>query len=600
MRVIAIALILLLIASTSSIYIHASNKPPRHVDPSTVPEQPNILGVASLLQLASMHLYSLDLGKASNVTRILVEVPIPPQLRNIINRSVELYNSLINEINASIVLVNLANRSLSINDFEGSEKFIELAETHLDNARRVLLQLQDVAAYLRGYTPSVVDKALSLAKASIDRVQELINDLRRELELRKSVSLEPVVIEAWTNTTYADYGGFIEVGGRLLDSNGHPLSNRTVIIFYNSTAHKGTVFSWYSTTDAQGFFKHVIQIKNCNLTKVIVAFTPLGIDANKYRYTEKAVNIMAICSTPRVVIHAPSTLVAGTRSSICVDSSSPIKGVVVESRMLGLKTSIAVNSTSMCIPIEIPTNVSEGLYTVTVTLTPLKAPPQTHLIKINVTKLDTSTAIDYPRHVITGFTYKLCINTSTDSIAMITASQVGFSAAIRGRGGCAPFSIPPTFIDSQLTLYVSVMPYNNSYRQSTFRISINVVNPWPTTASIALLVLVLLFVLREEGVRQRFIAPLHPRMPEHRASTLSGIVKDFVELIEALSNVAIKPWMTLREYVANALGSIPLQLRDTVLEILKLIERLLYGPPQVDIELRVREALNKVLRVVKK
>jgi len=582
-------------------YIVAEAGFPRHVDPSLVSETPNLLDIFTLLHLSTMYLAELNIGKATNITSALRGASVPQQFRDLFNRMLQLYTYFTSEIGMSISYTDSAREALQHNDFAKCSSLIDIAQWHLYNAEVTYFQLRDVLNYFTGAGLAGIirgilgnmEKVLSIAKSRVVEVLE-------ELNKRKSFSLKDVAIELQVNITKVLYGDFIEVVGSVRDLHGAPLGNRTIAIYYSTSA------KWYVKSNATGFFKIAIPVKACGNVTIFAAFIPQGPDVNVYRYVESSVNIVSTCIEPAIRIFIPQPLLVGVNSSMCIESSVQNIKVSVTSKDLGLYRQLELYNHSTCTTFSVPTNISEGVYRISVASEPRKGvPPKALHIYVNVTRLDTNVDIEYPGIILAGVSQTLCITTSQKALlTIVTPVEIKSIEVPRNVKTCIAIGVPISYLNTKMNLEISVNPLNASYRPRVVNVSLQVLNLallLPSAFLIAFAIIITTPVHSRSSVKARSIAMSVQRRFEALHRVLSPIAKEFTDVVKALSGIEIEAHMTLREYVGKALSKVPSEVREPLLNALKITERILYGLPThvEDLVKKLKEVLSRIARVLK-
>jgi hypothetical protein len=261
---------------------------------------------------------------------------------------------------------------------------------------------------------------------------------------------------------------------------------------------------------------------------------------------------------------------------------------------------------STCTTFSVPTNISEGVYRISVASEPRKGvPPKALHIYVNVTRLDTDVDIEHPGIILAGVLQALCITTSQKALlTIVTPVEIKSIEVSRNVKTCIAIGVPISYLNTKMNLEISVNPLNASYRPRVVNVSLQVLNLallLPSAFLIAFAIIITTPVHNRSSVKARSIAMSVQRRFEALHRVLSPIAKEFTDVVKALSGIEIEAHMTLREYVGKALSKVPSEVREPLLNALKITERILYGLPTHVEELvkKLKEVLSRIARVLK-
>jgi len=281
-----------LLAITMTVLVLASValqlQPPRHVDPAQLQWRlPAGLDMLTLYTVVFKLVEGFDFERALGNLSLINEASVSENLRYVASRINSLLEATIRSLNETRMNLDMAWSYFNKSSFEEAWTWLGRAERSLRDASRQVSSL--------GVPVGRFIEELSRVENAIKRLEEEVETLRRALTEAREVVETRVTI--WVNTTKVDFGGWVEVRGRLLDVTGAPLEGRVVLVHVGSRVYKAVV-------DGEGFYSVTSRVLEYRrYIDVYAEFTPAGDDRFRYAYSRSdTVTVEVFYITPRLEV----------------------------------------------------------------------------------------------------------------------------------------------------------------------------------------------------------------------------------------------------------------------------------------------------------
>jgi len=559
----------------------------RHLDPYTVREDSNLLNILDIMTISSQHFVELNITYSYNYIKLLRNATIPDNIRDVLNRVLDLYQQYIASINKSITYLDKAEKALDINDFILCEAYLQNASMFINISKTHYLIILDSIDILRISSNIIlidkINRVINNIENTLNTTISKFNEISKRLEIAKNIKLIDTVIHVAINTTTAFYGDYIKIYGRLTDSKGIPLSNKIISIQYFPLIYikpytEPRTFLMHILTDSKGNFNTTIPLYTCGDVSIKISLLLQDKDKTIYKYSESILKIHVNCKEISLKIYADKFIV-GKNNTLCIESTEPNMFLQIKIPMLNIKKNVTLLNKKICTEVFIPSNVSEGLYDIYVESLPMKgAPPTFTSMFINISKLPIDYHIEVPKIVFTGFRNTICIYVHPASIIYIYTSQKSELILSNITKTCIDVPLSFFYIDSLVDINIVFNPVNSSYRYLMVNTTINVIST-PVVISMILLMIFIILNYSCKRVSLKNVARIETSDLKTRNSiSIEGIVGEFIQIIEKFVGIAIERSMTLREYLQLIVSQFKEGYREIVIEAFEIAERILYGP----------------------
>ncbi len=594
---IAVAIISLLILSIVIVYPLPS--PPRHVDPRNVKEEESLLASIESLVLASRLVGEGDIWGAKYILGNLSEAPLPPSVRTLYTRIIEIVNITSDYINTSRSLIDEAVALIEKGDYEGAEERLNESIANLSRVNVILSGLQDLIAGIN--IPGLSQRAsqtLGNINNTVNNLMSRSRDLLNVIAHRSSLIGTNITVEATPRSAW--YGDTVLIRGALTDHRGEPLSNRSVVI------HVGPV-NMTVVTDRLGRFETIQRLIYYNNSIDIYAeYIPRGADSYIYAYSRsEIINITLIYIAP-VILATLNTTAAKPGDTVLlnirlsreagVNIATPFKNITLP------------QGSEFHVNLKIPGDIDEGIYPVNISVIPQGIiGPANWSTYIKIYRLDNNARIDYPGHIFTGITYAIKIYSEAPSEISAVSRDPGIELLVTGNE--IFIHAPHTFLGSSADLVVTIVPKDPGYKVSIMAIRINVYNALVIGATAAFTLIIIGAAVMRRNAREAGHRPEEEALSESMASARMpleidqetfSIIKTAQRLIETLTGMPFRKSYTYREYYSIIAARLPTSLGSVINKFFSLLERYLYGGPGYRGLLReIASIAGEIVRLIK-
>lgn len=597
----AIACIVMVISTPAIAYCDR----PRHVDPAMVPQTSSLPFVVEILTQYSSLVSDLNMKWSPKNIEMLKEVGVPQNFASIINKTLDLYHQYVALLNETVIYMDSAERSLALYKFDECREALHNASRTLKRARMIYTAAIDALNTLRsllGPLASRAESIIELMGTSLSNAENRLNELYRRLEYEITISegLLGTRIIAHSNATVVLYGDTVEIRGKLIDSTGAKLVNKTIIVQY-SMYLRPRRFTANTTTDSMGEFRISIPLLACGNTMVELFFVPQKGNLSIYRNARASIQIYAQCYEPSIKIHINKTLLVGRNNSICIESNTDNLLARIRLPLLGVERRLKLHYGMQCTAIHIPASVYEGVYRLLFETDARRGVlPVNKSFTVLIRGYRTTHSIDAPKMLFTGLVGTICVTTQIPSNILLYSPDVFQTSLSNTTRSCTSIQLPMIYFKSTINVIARIMPLDHAYKPSTVEFSIHVVNTPVALFTVLLFAVFVVYTLRRKGVEEA--KELHSGLSatNNRVEGMfsSSIVREFIELLEKITGLRMEFHMTLREYIERIQKKLEATAQKTILSCLSAAERILYGPP-IEIERSV-DSLKKFINELKR
>ncbi|MEZ0290066.1 MAG: hypothetical protein ABWJ42_03120 [Sulfolobales archaeon] len=576
----------------------------RHIDPCCISQEINYGDMIEIYLLISRFISLQEFYKAREYIGNISQIPLPENIRVIIDRVNQVLDNTLEYLNLSRSLIDLANKSLSKRDFRDAKDRIARASGYLDQANMLVAELENVIRVF-GISSQLLIKINSV----IDNIRSAISDLRNRIDnMLRLIDLESRrdLIQTFLNISVEprsiSIGGNISITGFLIDQYNNPLGNRIITIHVGSN-----IFN--VRTDSQGFYRLVYTVKVYQENISIYSeYIPRDEDLNKFSYSRSdLVGIRVDFIKPDLRVSLNSSRLRPTET---LEITLSINPVINETITLSIETSfhkITRNTTHNSIVefIKIPDNVSEGDYSLTVRIMPSGVVgPAVWRGVVSIYRDDLAISIEKPSYIFTGLEYIIKINSNTSVKIMLSeAPDIRYSieeTSIR-------IITPHTYLKPYLELYLTIVSLDPRYRDASQIIRITVYNSLAIATSILISASLIFYairrVLREvETTSEKTEIPetlAESKIRESEIEIIRDAITDLIlrihRLIERLSGVRFEKSFTYREFLESIKVKISLELLSPVERFYRALERYVYGGSKYR---GLRESIERMARAI--
>jgi len=580
-----IALLAITIAMLVLASVALQLQPPRHVDPAQLQWRPPASLDALNLYTSVLRLTSeLDLEKALGNLSLIKEASIPENLRFVASRVNSLLEATIKSLNETKTSLDMAWGYFNKSSFKESWDWLGRADRSIREARISYLALKDAVGQVAnlGIPVDRFLRELGNIEDAIVKLEEEVKALRSVLEKVDQVVETRVTV--WVNTTKVNFGGWVEVRGRLLDVTGAPLEGRVVLVHVGSRVYK-------VVADGEGFFNVTSRVLEYRrYIDVYAEFTPAGDDRFRYAYSRSdTVTVEVFYITPRLEVTLSKHEVLPLDNVTLTVNTEPMACLRVESLLVNKTLCVGpegVSNLDFTVNPELP----EGVYDVRVSVIPQGlVGPASKSVQLRVYRLNLTLDVGAPELLIAGVGGEVIVDVNVDSKVRLCVEGL---TCLEGRGSSLNFrvGVPLTYTRDIIKVSVVVEPLDPRFMSSSVALDVKVYNPLAVVTLIALVIVAItipsiavLRMLKPRGYPRE--APLPegvlgaPRRAEVPRGELQLLLEELSRLTGRLYGVSLRASDTFREYLSR-LSMAPRGLVEVLREALMLLERALYGRPE--------------------
>jgi len=590
--ILIISLMILMILSEAS----ASITLVRHIDPSIAREEISLDTLLNMISLYNEYMMRREYSSAGEVLKTFNESYLPTSLRDVLNRVRDALNRLYDVFNTTETLFINAKRYLNESSIDNLNKTLNNIYDQLNMARLYIIQFSDLVDTVYRYNSMIgggLRNTLSAINQTYNNYLTEYNDLRKRLDEMTSAGLIDTMITIEVHPRNVRAGENITIQGFLKDFYGRPLENKTVIIYIGN-------MTFISKTDSKGFYNTSLKVSIYQeQAKVYAEYVPSSDDLYRYRYSRSdlvIINISYIKPVLKVRVNT-SEAVPGGAFTLYVESNLSIY-IGVRSGIANI-TKLFVNK-SIELSVEIPVNISEGVYRITVYSYPdIGLAPVRAEVNITVYRSDVDFIIKSPSYILAGFPAEIMIIPSVNSSLIINAPQNVFIEHL-GEGF---YRLRTSFMypGSEIDLLVMAVPSDPGHRITYTRVVIPVYNVFASGLLIIFFGSVLYIgytrVKREISLslRKSTEKPVVERSfvkPSYATEEFS-LISQLINMLERISSTIFERSMTYREYLDKIRDRVSSSLYEFVEKIFRRIEEYIYGGE------RYRNVLDEINRLIK-
>jgi hypothetical protein len=568
----------------------------RHIDPSTAHEEISLNTLLNMMSLYNEYIMRREYSSAGEVLKTFNESYLPTSLRDVLNRVRDALNRLYDVFNTTETLFINAKRYLNESSIDNLNKTLNNIYDQLNIARLYIIQFSDLVDTVYRYNSMIgggLRNTLSAINQTYNNYLTEYNDLRKRLDEMTSAGLIDTMITIEVHPRNVRAGESIIIQGFLKDFYGRPLENKTVIIYIGDMTFK-------SKTDSKGFYNTSLKVSIYQeQAEVYAEYVPSSDDLYRYRYSRSdlvIINISYIKPVLKVRVNT-SEAVPGGAFTLYIESNLSIY-IGVRSGIVNI-TKLFVNK-SIELSVEIPVNISEGVYRITVYSYPdIGLAPVRAEVNITVYRSDVDFIIKSPSYVLAGFPAEIMIIPSVNSSLIINAPQNVFIEHL-GEGF---YRLRTSFMypGSEIDLLVMAVPSDPGHRITYTRVVIPVYNVFASGLLIIFFGSVLYIgytrVKREISLslRKSIEKPVVERSfvkPSYATEEFS-LISQLINMLERISSTIFERSMTYREYLDKIRDRVSSSLYEFVEKIFRRIEEYIYGGE------RYRNVLDEINRLIK-
>jgi hypothetical protein len=568
----------------------------RHIDPSTAHEEISLNTLLNMMSLYNEYMMRREYSSAGEVLKTFNESYLPTSLRDVLNRVRDALNRLYDVFNTTETLFINAKRYLNESSIDNLNKTLSNIYDQLNMARLYIIQFSDLVDTVYRYNSMIgggLRNTLSAINHTYNNYLTEYNDLRKRLDEMTSAGLIDTMITIEVHPRNVRAGENITIQGFLKDFYGRPLENKTVIIYIGN-------MTFTSKTDSKGFYNTSLKVSIYQeQAEVYAEYVPSSDDLYRYRYSRSdlvIINISYIKPVLKVRVNT-SEAVPGGAFTLYIESNLSIY-IGVRSGIANI-TKLFVNK-SIELSVEIPVNISEGVYRITVYSYPdIGLAPVRAEVNITVYRSDVDFIIKSPSYVLAGFPAEIMIIPSVNSSLIINAPQNVFIEHL-GEGF---YRLRTSFMypGSEIDLLVMAVPSDPGHRITYTRVVIPVYNVFASGLLIIFFGSVLYIgytrVKREISLslRKSTEKPVVERSfvkPSYATEEFS-LISQLINMLEKISSTIFERSMTYREYLDKIRDRVSSSLYEFVEKIFRRIEEYIYGGE------RYRNVLDEINRLIK-
>jgi hypothetical protein len=568
----------------------------RHIDPSTAREEISLDTLLNMLSLYNEYIMRREYSSAGEVLKTFNESYLPTSLRDVLNRVRDALNRLYDVFNTTETLFINAKRYLNESSIDNLNKTLSNIYDQLNMARLYIIQFSDLVDTVYRYNSMIgggLRNTLSAINQTYNSYLTEYNDLKKRLDEMTSAGLIDTMITIEVHPRNVRAGENITIQGFLKDFYGRPLENKTVIIYIGN-------MTFISKTDSKGFYNTSLKVSIYQeQAKVYAEYVPSSDDLYRYKYSRSdlvIINISYIKPVLKVRVNT-SEAVPGGAFTLYIESNLSIY-IGVRSGIVNI-TKLFVNK-SIELSVEIPVNISEGVYRITVYSYPdIGLAPVRAEVNITVYRSDVDFIIKSPSYILAGFPAEIMIIPSVNSSLIINAPQNVFIEHL-GEGF---YRLRTSFMypGSEIDLLVMAVPSDPGHRITYTRVVIPVYNVFASGLLIIFFGSVLYIgytrVKREISLslRKSIEKPVVERsfVKSSYATEEFSLISQLINMLEKISSTIFERSMTYREYLDKIRDRVSSSLYEFVEKIFRRIEEYIYGGE------RYRNVLDEINRLIK-
>jgi len=597
----AVALIVVLAVAFSFLILYLMYPPamPKliHVDPDT---EVSRLPLPKLLILLVLNPFTTMLkGNFSGVPAelsILESAYIPSGLRFIVDRFTKLMNSIASHLDRADNLMDEAEALIdSGRGMEAKPILIEASrEIALANAtyKELRLASEELARTFNLPRGNIYVKLNDLG-CLIDGMYLRLLELLDMIERQKILIETSISIDIYPKTIWI--GGRISVEGRLNTVFGKPLPGRAITILIDGSRILEVSTLWDGSfrveVNLPYIYKHTIAVQ--------ARYTPTGDDAVKYKpSTSDPVEVSLLYIEPKVIVEPIGWILPGReftlRGSVYSPSSLPYSSVKVS--WINSVYHVKLQEDGFFeARLNTPGDIPDGEYILRVN-TPASgvfAPVGASLI-VTVRRIPVNVTLNLPSLAIAGLSVFTSGSFKAGDERLNATVKIFFAGREYNVESDGEFAIwlnlPLTLLSGYQTCSMRITPIDPWFSEVAIEERILVVNPLTVLASVGILValavkvsggkaiktyteVIAAEISREEasGIAEAYFAPEEFRW-------LMDIYWEAVGIVGDLTGVMMKPYMTMREYLAAVASSSYGRIHRYLETITSAAERALYSP----------------------
>jgi len=540
----------------------------RHVDPKAEAEQlPSTNFVMVLFSGAFDSLIGGDYNATYEKLKILGAAYIPEKYKFIVERFSRLLNDTSKLLNDVEDLLDRAEALIDLGKGENAKPLLQEASVKLATANITYTELrsacEELAKSFRLPLSEVREKVEQLGKVIeglYARLIQLLQAIDKQRTLEDSfLTIEVKPMEVWT-------GGIIEVKGRLYGANGRGLAGRNVQLYIDGAKLAENV------TLEEGLFEVQIHLPYIYKSRVAVQarFTPQGLDSQTYK--PAASNIVQVSLSyiePRLTVEPIEAALPGKTFTVkgLVEAEEPLPyNYVKVSWTLHSLTVNLQGGGHFNVTLYTPEDVAEGNYPLTVETPAWKVyAPLRKTFYVKVQRLSLSVQACLPFTVLAGFPSTLNGKVFYEgeqfnvTVKLVFIGQT-YTASSRGEFSLN-LLVPLTVLTGYQTYEIHVSPSLPWYKSVTFKGSIFVVNPFTVMFPFGFVSFLAFRFLKGKSkleavaeasgtVESESLVSEGWRFAPSGLEWLVDLYWQAVVLVAGLTDVEMKPSITMREYLA--------------------------------------------------
>jgi hypothetical protein len=499
-----IALLAITIAMLVLASVALQLQPPRHVDPAQLQWRlPAGLDMLTLYTVVFKLVEGFDFERALGNLSLINEASIPENLRYVASRINSLLEATIRSLNETRMNLDIAWSYFNRSSFEETWTWLGKAERSLRDASISYATLRDATRQVSslGVPVGRFIEELSRVENAIKRLEEEVETLRRALTEAREVVETRVTI--WVNTTKVNFGGWVEVRGRLLDVTGAPLEGRVVIVHVGFRAYK-------VVADGEGFFNVTSRVLEYRrYIDVYAEFTPAGDDRFRYAYSRSdTVTVEVFYITPRLEVTLSRHEALPLDNVTLTVNTEPMACLRVESLLVN-KT-LCVGSEGIAhLGFTINPELPEGVYDVRVSVIPQGlVGPASKSVQLRVYRLNLTLDVRTPKFLIAGVKGEVRVDVNVDSKVGLCVEGL---TCLEDRGFSLNFRIgvPLTYTRYTIKVVVVAEPLDPRFRSSSVALDVKVYNPVAVVTLVVLAIVAVLRMLKPRGYPSLGLTPTH-------------------------------------------------------------------------------------------
>lgn len=585
-----------------------------HEDPSKVKEALSPLWLLTCYGDILSLITSEDYAKALSLISMMNLTYLPSNVKYVIERFNGLLSTLAERLNQTEAILTLASTLLNAYRLTEAESKLEEASITLGRANITLIELEQALMELAGRIGVFASPAGSKVREAYSRLinliirlkmlwiryLELLRSLREETSEAVALKLEETKLEIWLSRTEAWVGETVEVYGALASGDSY-LPGRMVSVLLG-----GSVAST-ALTDGSGAFTAELKIPYIYVSNLTVkaVYSPRGEDGRKYRPCEsREISIKILFHRVGLRVKHPSEAYPGKSFEVegyaSTDTGMPVYGLTVKASLAGACKFTSTGSDGYFrLTIQADPRLHMGTYRLKVESNPMGIyAPGVYVGSMEVVKAKLKLTVSAPSIIVIPAKVKIEGVASSELEIVkgitVTATLAGYSNVARLSNGSfkLSLSIPAsTMLSGIYTLTVRAEPEDPWNQETTYTMSVLIVNPVNAVLALATSISIVLVALRSVKTRKKeaeaFKTPeaeLKPITPVKPIPILEGdwapVLDCYLKASDAISKtlkLAPEPSETLREF----LNRIQPALKDLTVyfrELTVMVEHALYSP----------------------